>query len=175
MLVTPCFQQHYVLNMGCVGEHIDWLDMGDMVVGIEQLQVASLGGRVAADIDDALGVGIHDDLDNVWMHACSWWVGDDDIWTTMLCDEVVSEYVFHVACIEEGVVDTIELGVYLGILDGIFYVLYAYDLLCLASHEIGDGACACIEVIDEFVACERGEISCYLVEMQCLLGVGLVE
>ena len=93
--------------MGGVREHIDWLDMGDLVVGIEQLQVASLGGWVAADIDDALRVGIHDDLDNVWMHACSWWVGDDDIRTTVIADEVIGEDVLHVASIEQRVIDMV--------------------------------------------------------------------
>ena len=95
--------------MGGVGEHVNGLYGDYFVAGVEQGKVAGLGGGVAADIDDALGVGIEYDLYDVGVHAGTGRVGDDDIGMTVLTDEVVGEDVFHVAGIEQGVGDAVEL------------------------------------------------------------------
>ena len=90
-------------------EHIDGLHLGDLVACVEQLQVACLGGRVAADIYYALGGGVEYYVYNVGVHAGAWGVGDDDVRTTVLGDEVVGEDVLHVTGIEQGVVDVVYL------------------------------------------------------------------
>ena len=138
-----------ILYMRCVGEHVDGLYGHDLVVGIEILEIACLGGGVAADVDDAAGSGTEDGLHHVGVHACPWRVGDDDVGTTMTGDEVVGEDVFHVAGVEEGVVDVVQTGVLLGIFDGLGNILDADDLTGLTGHEVGNGARASVEVVDE--------------------------
>ena len=91
-----------------VWEHVDWLYGGDFVFDVEELEVACLCGWVAADIDDATWRGIEDDVDDVFVHAGTRWVGDDDIRTAIFVDETVGEDIFHVARKEEGVVDAVE-------------------------------------------------------------------
>lgn len=104
-------------------EHIHRLYGSYLILRIHQLQVASLGCRVAAYVYDALWCCIQDDVYYVWVHSGTWWVGDDDVWTTMLGDEIVGQDILHVACIEEGVLDVVHLRIHLGILYGLWYVL----------------------------------------------------
>ena len=149
--------------MGGVGEHIDWLHSLNLVVGVKELQIACLGGRIATDIDDTLGVGIHYHLHYVGMHACTGRVGNDDIWLTMLCNKLVFENVLHVASIEKGVAYAIDLRVYLSILYGILNILYTNDLLSTTGYEISYGACTGVEVIDELGTRESGKVACHLI------------
>ena len=72
-----------------MGEHVDGLDSGNTVVGVEVVEVTGLCGRVAGDVDDALGSSTEDGLDDVGMHAGTGWVGDDHVRTAVLGDEVV--------------------------------------------------------------------------------------
>ena len=90
-----------------VGEHVDGLNARNAVVLSEDFEVASLRGRVAAHVNNALRGGIHDGFHDIRMHACSWWVGDDDIRTTVIADEVIGEDVLHVASIEQRVIDMV--------------------------------------------------------------------
>ena len=75
--------------MGRMGEHINGLHGGHLVLGVEVLQVAGLRGGVAADIDDALRGGPEDSLYNVGVHTGTWGVGDDYVGATMRLDEVI--------------------------------------------------------------------------------------
>ena len=109
------------------------------------------------------------------MHTGTWWVGDDDIWATVLGDEVVGQDVLHVASIEEGVGDVVYLGVDLGVLDGFWYVLDTDYLLSLVSHEVGDGSSTGVEVVNQFVTSQVGKLAGHAVEVVSLFGVGLVE
>lgn len=59
----------------------------------------------------------------VWVHSGTWWVGDDDVRSTVLCDEIVGQDILHVACIEEGVLDVVHLRIHLGILYGLWHIL----------------------------------------------------
>ena len=132
-----------------VGEHVDGLDGCDAVVGIEVVQVAGLGGGIARDVDDATGSGIENRLDDIGVHAGTGRIGDDDVRASVLGDKLVGEYVLHIAGIEQGVGDAVDVGVDLGILDGLGDVFDANDLTGLTGHEIGDGACAGREVVDQ--------------------------
>ena len=146
-------------------EHVDRLDDTQVVVLAEYLQIACLCSGVAADVDDALGLGSEDGLHHVGMHAGARRVGDDDVGPPMLLEEVVVEDVLHVACEEERVVNAVDLRVHLRILDGFRHVLDADDLTGLAGHEVGDGARAGVEVVDERQCpsfCPRGGFITFL-------------
>ena len=82
------------------------------------------------------------------MHTGTWGVGDDDIGTSVLGNKVVGQDVLHVASIEQGVLDAVNLAVDLGILDSLWYVFDADDLTGFLSHEIGNGASAGVEVVN---------------------------
>ena len=89
--------------MRSMREHVNRLHLLDAVCHVKSLQVACLCSRIAADIYYALRVSTQDCLYNIGMHACTRWIGDDDIGTAVLGDELVVENVLHVACIELGV------------------------------------------------------------------------
>ena len=132
-------------------------------------------GRVATDVYNAVGLGKEEGVDDILVHSGAWWVGDDDVGTSVAFDEVAVEDVFHVAGKEEGVVDVVDLRVDLSIVDGFGHVFDADDLTCLTTDEIGNGAGAGIEVVDEFVAGEACEIASNTIEGVGLVGVGLIE
>ena len=52
-----------------MGKHIHWLHGYYTVVGIHIMQVAGLSGRIAGDVDDALGSGTQDGLHHIGVHA----------------------------------------------------------------------------------------------------------
>jgi len=145
--------------MGCVREHVDGLHDADAVVTVKDLQVAGLRRGVTAHVDNALRGGTEDGLHYVRMHAGTRRVGDDDVGATMVADEFVGQDVLHVARIEQGVCNAVDFGVHLGVLDGFRHILYADDLPSLTGHEVGDGAGAGIEVVDEFTACQLGKLA----------------
>ena len=161
--------------MVCVREHVDRLHGGYPVVGIEQLKVARLSGRVAADIDNALGSCKEYGVDDIVMHAGTWWVGDDDIGHAVLADEVACKDILHIASEECEVVETVELGIDACIDDGILDILDTDNLLGIAGNKVGNCSGTGIEVVHNLVACEGCEIARYLVKVIGLLAVGLVE
>ena len=152
-----------VLDVLGMREHVDRLNASNLILLIEQLQVTCLRGRIAADIDDTLGRSEKDGIDDVLMHACARRIGDDYIWSSMLLDEVAVEDVLHVACEEKRVLDTINLAIDFSVLDGFRNILYTNDLTGLACHEIGDGACTCIKVVDELASRELSKVARYLI------------
>ena len=89
--------------MRSMREHVNRLHLLDAVCHVKSLQVACLGGWIAAYIYYALRVSTQDCLDNVGMHAGTRRVGDDDIGASVLGNELVVENVLHIACIELGV------------------------------------------------------------------------
>ena len=144
-------------------EHVHRLYCHHFILYIQELQVASLGSRVAADIDDALRLGIQDNIHHIGVHTCTGRVGDDDVGPAMLGNEIGCEDVFHIACIEQGVFNAIDLRIDLGILDGFRYILDANDLASLTRHEVGNSARTCVEVLYQFVACKSGTVTCLLI------------
>ena len=116
-----------------------------------------------------------DGVYHVLVHTGAWWVGDDYVGASVLLDELVVEDVLHVAGVELGVADIVHLRVHLCVLDSLRNVLDADNLARLTCHEVGDGARTGIEVVDQFVAGELGEVASHRIEVISLLGVGLVE
>ena len=90
-----------------VGEHIYWLNALHLVCHVEQLQVASLRGGIATDIDDALRVGKEDGVDDVLVHSGSWRVSNDDVGFAVLLDEIAIQDVLHVASKELSILDSV--------------------------------------------------------------------
>ena len=84
------FQKDDIFDMWRVWEHVDRLNSRHAISGIEILQVACLGGRITADIDDALGGCTEDGLHHIGVHASTWGVGDDHVGIAApaLCDGV---------------------------------------------------------------------------------------
>ena len=95
--------------MVCMWKHIDGLYSGDAILHIEQLQVARLCSRVATYIDNAFRLCKQDDVDYILVHAGTRWVGDDNIGTAVLVDEILRKHVLHIAGKEEGVGDAVDL------------------------------------------------------------------
>ena len=156
-------------------KHIYGLYGRNPVFGVEQLQVACLGGRVAAHIDDALRFSPKDDVHHILVHACPWGVGNDDVGPAVLLDKVIGQQVLHVAGVEEGVGNAVDVRIDFGILYGLGYILDAYHLASLSSYEVGNRSRTCVEVIDQLVACQAGKFAGYLIELVGLLAVSLVE
>ena len=72
-----------------VGEHVDGLHADNAVVGIHELQVAGLCGRIAADVDYALGSGFEYNINHIRMHTGAGRIGYYDIGPAVLCDELL--------------------------------------------------------------------------------------
>ena len=151
-MLLSAYEEDNVFHVRGVGEHVDGLDGGDTVVHVQVVQVAGLGGRIARDVDNALGGSSEDGLYHIGVHTGTGRVGDDDVGTSVLSDEIVGEDVLHVAGKKECVVDAVDLGVDLRILNSLGYIFYTDDFAGLAGHEIGDGAGAGVEVVDDFPA-----------------------
>lgn len=158
-----------------MGEHVDGLHGHDGVFGVEEGEVAGLRGGVAAHVDDGFGLGAEDGVDHVGVHAGARRVDDHHVGLAVFGYEVVGENVLHVAGKEEGVGYAVYLGVEACVVDGFGDVLDAHDLRGLAADEVGDCAGAGIEVVDEFVATETGEVADDLVELVGLCRIGLIE
>ena len=86
------------------------------------------------------------------MHAGARRIDDDHIRPAVLPDEVRREDVLHVAGVELAVVDAVAGGVDFRVLDGLRHVFDADHMLGLAGDELGDGARARVEVVDQLRA-----------------------
>ena len=129
-------------------EHIYRLHGYYAILLVEVVQVACLCSRVATDVDDALGGSPQNGLHHIGMHAGTWRVSDNHIGLAVLSDELVGQYILHVAGIEQCVRDAVDFRVDLRILNGFRHVFDANHLAGTASHEVGNGACAGVEVVD---------------------------
>ena len=156
-------------------EHIDRLHSLNCVHIAEQRQVAGLCRGVAANIYHTLGCSTLDDLDDALINTCTRRVKDDDIGLAVALDEIIAQHIFHIASIECRVVDRVNHRVYLSILDSLRHILHANNPLGTASAEVGDGASACVEVVERVGGLKVGKVARNLVKLIRLLRVGLIE
>ena len=139
-------------------EHIHGLNLLYAICHIKGLQVACLSSRIAANVYNALWVSTQYGLYYIWVHSGTWWVGNDNNSTSMLGNKLVVKDVFHIACIELGVVDIVYLRVYLCILYCLRHILDTYNLTSLTSHKVGYGSSSCIKVVEQVVTSTSGKV-----------------
>ena len=77
--------------MVCMWEHIYWLNCLHFVQSIKELKIAGLCGWVTADIDNFLRLNLKKLFHDFLVHACAWWVGDDEVRASVGFDEFVGE------------------------------------------------------------------------------------
>ena len=110
------------------------------------------------------------------MHTGARRVGDDHIGAAVSGDKLVGENVFHVAGIERRLaVQPIQFGIHLRVLNGFGHILNAHNVARLARHKVGNRPGTGVQVVDQLVAREFGEVTCHLIQFVGLLAVGLVE
>ena len=90
-------------------EHIYWLDCFNFVIIAQYLQIAGLGCGITTDVDNFLWCSTQQHLRNVFMHARSRRVCDDDIRTTVGSEERFIKKIFNIAGKEIGVVNIVDL------------------------------------------------------------------
>lgn len=146
--------------MWSVWEHIYWLNFNNLVVYVQQLQVACLSGRITTHIYYSLWLCPEDCINYILVHTGTRRVGDDNVWLSVLGDELISKNVLHIPCIEVGIVYAIKLRVYLCILNSLWNIFNANNFLGFTSYEIGDGARTSVEVIDNLIACKLCKFAC---------------
>ena len=158
-----------------VRKHVHRLHARNPIFWVQKVQIPCLGCWIATHIDDSQGIGKQDGLDHVVVHAGPWRIGDDDFGTTMFGDKFLVENIFHVACKKERIADVVDLRIDFGILDRFLHIFYPDDPFCIVGNEIGDGAGAGVEVVNQFGAGEAGKFARHLVKVISLLAVGLIK
>ena len=156
-------QQHDVFYMVRMGEHVHGLYGGNAVSRAEPLDVPRLGGGIATYIDNAVGGGGENRLDHVGVHPGTGRVGDDDFRPAVPFNELRSQDIFHVSCIECRIANAINGRIDFCIFDGFGDILDADDLLGLPGYEVGYGAGARIKVIDRLLAGQVCQFACRFV------------
>ena len=109
--------------MRCVWKHIYGLYFHHLINIVHQRQVSCLRGRIATYIDDTFSACTQDGVNHILVHACTWGVGDDDVWLAVFIDEIICKYVLHVPGIKRGVADAVDGTVYLGVFNGFWHIL----------------------------------------------------
>ena len=109
------------------------------------------------------------------MHASPWGVGDDDVRLTMLADEVCGEDILHIACVEERVLNAVNLAIDACIFNCLGYIFDTYDGSALSGDEVGYRPRPGIEVVDALRASELREFTSYFIKLVVLSTIGLLE
>ncbi len=97
-------QQYDVLHMMRLREHVDGLDIFDLVLIHHESKIAGLCGWVTADVDDFFGANFEDLPDNPIMHTCTRGVGDDHIRAAIFLNEFIIKHPYNIAGIENGII-----------------------------------------------------------------------
>ena len=149
---VPTFQQHHIFHMMRMREHVYGLYGGHLVTAIQQLEVSCLRSRITADINDTFRSCEKNHINHIVVHTCPWRIRDDDIRTTMFCNEILSQDILHIAGIKQGIVDTVDCGIDFCILDGFRDIFDTDHLLRLTGDEIGDGSRTGIQVVHRTIS-----------------------
>lgn len=156
------YQLYHILYMGGMREHVYRLYLFDAVLGVEHSEVACLCGGIAAYVYYALRFGIEYHSYHIFVHAGARRVYNHYFRASVDFDKSVGEHIFHVAGKEFGIFDAVGCRVDFSVLNGFGYIFYAYYLAGVFCHEVGYGARAGIEVVDEFIARQSGKLSATL-------------
>ena len=87
-MIGSQFEKYYILHVVGMRKHVYRLNGLYFIFRIEQLQIARLRSRITADIYDAFGLCKQNDIHYILVHSGTGRVGDDDIGTAVLVDEV---------------------------------------------------------------------------------------
>ena len=122
-----------------VREHVYRLNGLHFIFRIEQLQVARLRSRITADVYDAFGFGKQNDIHYILVHTGTGRVCDDYVGAPMLIDEILRQHVFHISGKEQCVFNSVNLGIDLGVFNGLmgFGVDLVNPLLGFRLSQVG--------------------------------------
>lgn len=109
-------------------EHVDRLDSLNLVILVEQCQVACLRGRIATYVDNAPRGSPYNGLYHVGVHSGTRRVSDDDVRAAVSGYELVCKDVLHVAGVEVSIADTVDFRINLCVFYGLGHILYADNL-----------------------------------------------
>ena len=93
----------------------------------------------------------------------------------MLLNELLCKHFLHVSCIELGIGNVIVPCILFGIFNRFRNGFNANDLFSFGSNELSNGACSCVQVVDQFIPREVCKITGYFLKFIGLGGVGLVK
>ena len=93
----------------------------------------------------------------------------------MLADEVCGEYILHITCVEESVLNAVNLAIDACIFNCLGYIFDTYDGSALPGDEVGYRPRPRVEVIDALRASELSEFMSYFIKLVGLSTIGLVE
>ena len=146
-----------------VGEHVHRLHGRNAVIPAQDGQITRLRGRIATDIDHALGCGLEDNIGHIRVNARPRRIQDDDIRFSVLLDEFFVEDILHVTGKEAAIGDSIGRCIEFGVLDGLRNILNSNYFGGFPAHELGDGSGAGIQVIHHLIARQGGKFARYAV------------
>lgn len=98
--------------MMCMRKHIDRTDFLDGVFHAQQTQVAGLRSRIAANVNDTFRLGEENSIDHIIMHTGTWWIGNNNIWTSVLVYEILRKDIFHITGIKKRVLYMVQGGIH---------------------------------------------------------------
>ena len=113
-------------------EHVNGLYGSHLVFTVQQLQVACLGCRVTAYVNDTFRFGSQNYINDIIVHTCPGRIGNDDIRTSVFADKVFCQDILHITGIEQGIRDSVDLRIHFCIFNGFGYIFDTDDLACTA-------------------------------------------
>ncbi len=95
---------------------------------MKQGEVAGLCGRIAAHIYYAGRRGFEYHLDYIFMHAGSRGVDYHHVGTAVTLYKLGREHIFHISGIKLGIIQTVDTGIDLGVLDSLGHILHTHHM-----------------------------------------------
>src|SRR5690606_20040010 len=94
------FKKHNIFDMVGMRKHIDWLNPCYLIVWTQQINITSLGSRIATNIYNLLRSDIQKGLYNIFMHPCTWWIRYNNIRMTISIKKCFIKNFLHVTRIK---------------------------------------------------------------------------
>src|SRR5436190_20091753 len=107
------------------------------------------------------------------MHACPWWIRDNDIRPAMLSKKMIITNFNYIAGKKLSMGNIVERRIFFGIFNGLGYHFHTNDLLCQFAYKYANAAGAAIEVVHNFITSKPCKIPCDGVQLFSLFGIGL--
>lgn len=140
----------------------------------KERQVVNLGGGIAGDVDDAFGLGGKEVLNGFGVNALARGIEEDDVGAFADVGET-GQFGQDVGSNAFDIGQVITHAGLFCLLDGFFDNFNTDDTLRMGSGNLGEGACARIEVVDRFSADVAGKFQGLGIEVLSAGDVGLKE